>query len=340
MRAVKTTLGIVGLCFVAALAFVSSSLQGRGTRPAVGALRQAFSGDLEIAWYDGGGDGSGRPCVVLLASFARPVSDFNELAQSLHREGFRTLAVESRGIGGSHGGGFLASPTLADLAADVEAVLSASELAADTSVHVVGHAFGNRVARTFATRYAERTRSVTLIAAGGRAPIPEELTRAILVSSLTFLPWSRREPELRRAFFAADSEIPDHWATGWWLWGGLAQDQANRASHGEDFWAAGGAPMLVFQGDQDVISPPALAGEALLADFPERVRLISVVGAGHALLPEQPEQIASALISFLRELEAQRGVTAAGRSSTTTLFSSVSPPRSIESTISRPIPDR
>jgi pimeloyl-ACP methyl ester carboxylesterase len=333
---VKTTVGIVGLCLVAALYFVGASLQGRGTRPAVGTPGRGFSNDLGITYYDGGAG----PCVVLLASFARPVSDFNELAETLHREGFRTLAVESRGIGGSDGGGPLASPTRADLASDVDVVLSAAELASRESVHVVGHAFGNQIARTFAARYPERTRSVALIAAGGREPVPPRLTEAILTSSSTFLPWSRREPELRRAFFAAESEIPEHWQTGWWLWGGLAQGEAVRTGQSADFWAGGRAPMLVLQADQDAIAPPATAGEALLAEFPDRVRLVPIRGAGHALLPERPAQIASALVSFLRDVEDQRGATAAGRSSTTTRLSRISPPRQIESAISRPIPDR
>ena len=231
------------MLLVAAVVFIGASLDGRGTREAVGERRSATSGDLEIAYYDGG---AGEP-VVLLASWARPVSDFNELALALQAAGYRTLAVESRGIGGSEGGGPFVEVSLGDLAADVAAVLDASALEEDTRVTVAGHAFGNQIARTFASQNPSRTAGVVLVAAGGRAKVPDELVEALFVSSLGFLPESWREPALRRAFFAEGSDIPDHWKTGWSLWGGLAQDGAVRADDAVDFWGAGGVPMLVFQ---------------------------------------------------------------------------------------------
>jgi pimeloyl-ACP methyl ester carboxylesterase len=290
-------LALSGFLLLAALVFVALSLTGRGARDATGKRRAAQSDGKKIVFYDeSGGEG-----VVMLASWARPVSDFNEVAGALHRAGFRTLGIESRGIGGSGGGGRSARPTLEDLAGDVAAVLDAAGVAPEEPVHVVGHAFGNRVARTFATLYPARTRSVTLVAAGGRATVPARLTRALFVSSLTFLPWSRREPAVRGAFFAKGNEIPRYWRLGWSLWGGLGQDHAARSGDGASFWAAGGARMLVFQAEQDTIAPPKVAGIALREDFPDRVKLVMVPDAGHALLPEQPELIAEGIVEFLHE---------------------------------------
>lgn len=281
---------------IAALVFIGASLTGRGTRAAIGEAKQADSAELGIEYYDAGaGD-----VVVLLASFARPASDFNELATALHGADFRTLAIESRGIGASEGGGPRSRPTLFDLAADVGAVLRASGVADDTPVHVVGHAFGNRVARSFATRYPKRTRRVALIAAGGRAPIPEYLTRAIMISAATFLPWSWREPSLRLAFFASGSEIPDYWKTGWSLWGGLAQGFAARAAKSEEFWAGGSGTLLALQAMDDALAPALVSGFVLRDEFPRRVKLVPVTEAGHAFLPEQPKAIANEIIAFLR----------------------------------------
>jgi pimeloyl-ACP methyl ester carboxylesterase len=132
-------------------------------------------------------------------------------------------------------------------------------------------------------------------------PVPADLTRALFVSSLTFLPRGRREPELRRAFFALGSEIPEHWWTGWSLWGGLAQNTAVATKDPATFWDAGGrVPILVVQADEDTIAPAEHAGLALQAEFPERVTLVRIAGAGHALLPEQPERIERAVLDFLR----------------------------------------
>jgi pimeloyl-ACP methyl ester carboxylesterase len=294
----RRALLLFALAALAATLFVAASLTGRGTRTALGTPSEAAGPAGRVVYYDGEGAGA---VVVLLASWARPASDFNELADALSRGGLRTLAVESRGIGGSQGGGPGSETTLRDLADDVRAVLAAAAVPRDQPVHVLGHAFGNRVARRFAAAFPERTRSVVLVAAGGGGPLPAPLTRALFVSSLSFLPWSLREPELRRAFFAPQSDIPAHWRTGWCLWGGLAQDSAVRSARPEDFWSAGGrVPMLVIQAEQDVIAPAEQAGLRLKAEFPERVSLVRVPAAGHALLPEQPERIERAVLAFLR----------------------------------------
>jgi pimeloyl-ACP methyl ester carboxylesterase len=219
-------LGSVAVLLVicaAIAAFVGLSVTGRGTRPALGSARDATSGDLRIVYYDAG-EG---PAVVLLASWARLASDFNELAHALHDAGYRTLAIESRGIGGSGGGGQGQETTLHDLARDVAAVLDASGVQ-DAPVHLVGHAFGNQVARTFASDFPERARSVTLVAAGGQAKVPPKVTQALFHASLSFMPPSFRERALRFAFFAPGNEIPDYWKTGWALWGGLAQSRPRR----------------------------------------------------------------------------------------------------------------
>jgi hypothetical protein len=38
-------------------------------------------------------------------------------------------------------------------------------------------------------------------------------------------------------------------------------------------------------------------------EFPTRVKLIELDHAAHALLPEQPDMIASAVLSYLRDLQ-------------------------------------
>ena len=69
----------------------------------------------------------------------------------------------------------------------------------------------------------------------------------------------------------------------------------------EVWWRAGGKPMLIIQPLQDPMSPRQSgidAAEALGA------RYVEVPRCGHAILPEQPEAIADAVIAFLREQEA------------------------------------
>jgi pimeloyl-ACP methyl ester carboxylesterase len=48
------------------------------------------------------------------------------------------------------------------------------------------------------------------------------------------------------------------------------------------------------------VAPPANA-DKLLKAYPERVKVQKLAYAGHALLPEQPQQVADTIISWLRE---------------------------------------
>ena len=74
---------------------------------------------------------------------------------------------------------------------------------------------------------------------------------------------------------------------------------ASHATPHEEWWAAGTAPLLVVQGLDDGLALPA-NGRALREAFGDRVQLVELANAGHALLPEQPEAIANAVVAFLR----------------------------------------
>ncbi len=71
-----------------------------------------------------------------------------------------------------------------------------------------------------------------------------------------------------------------------------------QATDPADWWDAGTAPLLVVQGLADRIAPPA-NGRDLAIAHPDRVTLIEIERAGHALLPEQPADVAAAVVGFL-----------------------------------------
>ena len=105
--------------------------------------------------------GSGTP-VVLLANAGCSTGYFCDLARVLAAGGLQTISVNMRGVGESRGS--LDGITVHDLAADVAGVLEAVDCG---PAHLVGHAFGNRVARCLAVDRPSLVRSVTLLAAGG-----------------------------------------------------------------------------------------------------------------------------------------------------------------------------
>jgi len=66
----------------------------------------------------------------------------------------------------------------------------------------------------------------------------------------------------------------------------------------ESWHCAGGVPMLIIQPMQDRIAPIENA-YALRDKCPQEVEIVEVQNAGHALLPEQPEAVAKAVLDFL-----------------------------------------
>jgi pimeloyl-ACP methyl ester carboxylesterase len=233
--------------------------------------------------------------VVLLPSWARSAQDFADLIAALAASGFRAIAVNPRGIGGSTGP--LTGITLHDFAADVAGLLETLNAA---PAHIVGHAGGNRIARCLATDRPDLVKTVILLAAGGRVAPQREAFAALectLTAPLADAEWLAA---IRTSRFFAPSSDPLVWRQGWWPAVAAAHLAAGHATPHGEWWAAGNAPLLVIQGLDDGLAPPA-NGRALREEFGGRVRLIELSNAGHALLPEQPEAIAQAVLAFLRE---------------------------------------
>lgn len=258
-----------------------------------------------IAYFVQGNADKDANMAVLLASAGREASDFNELAVTLVDAGYRTLAIEAPGIGKS--GLPDDDMTLFDLADDVAAVL-AHEQRSGGRAAIIGHAFGNRVARATATLHGDRITGVVLIAAGGKQPIPPRADRALKASFDPFNVASRRIGNIRYAFFANGNAVPDHWQRGWHIATAQLQSRAVQFTDPASWWLAGDEPLLIIQGENDTIAPIADAGQALLDDAYGRAEMVTIRGAGHALLPEQPEQIANAVLAFLSDHMGQEDV--------------------------------
>jgi pimeloyl-ACP methyl ester carboxylesterase len=232
--------------------------------------------------------------IVLLPSLGRPCTDFDELVARLEAEGRMAVALDLPGVGGA--ADRPAGGDLHAIAADVVARLS--EISAP--FHLVGHAFGNRVARCLAADRPELVASLILLGCGGKVPGDEE-AQAALLRCFTESPGTAiHEEAVATAFFAPGNRVPPSWQTGWWPAGAREQGRASQATPLGDWWLPPAPlPVLALVGASDRISPPANA-EDLIAQVGERGRLRIITGAGHALLPEQPKTVAEELIEALR----------------------------------------
>ncbi len=203
--------------------------------------------------------------------------------------------------------------SLEDLAADVALVI---EGLGGGPVVLVGHAFGQRVARMLATLRPGLVRGLVMLAAGGKIPVPDRAREALSGCFDLSLPADTHIEQVRYAFFAPGND-PAVWRGGWHSHVARMQVTATQGLEIESTvarsadaaqptdtgaWLAGGAvPILVVQGLQDTIALPE-NGRLLKSEFGNRIDLIEVDGAGHALLPECPAIIARAVLAFMERL--------------------------------------
>jgi pimeloyl-ACP methyl ester carboxylesterase len=251
--------------------------------------RTARNGDTAIEYQI---DGKG-PVILMIPSLGRPTSDFDDLSSHLVAAGYTTIRPQPRGMAGSTG--VMKGITLNDLAADAIAPVPADS----GPIVVIGHAFGQRVARILAAQYPDRVKSVIMVAAGGKAAMLPGAREALTAVFDPTLSPEKHIEAVRFAFFAAGND-PLVWRGGWNQEVAQMQEAATKASPVDNWWGAGRASLLVIQGLQDVVAPPE-NGRKIKDEFGDRVTLHNIDGAGHALLPEKPKEIAALIQNFLSQ---------------------------------------
>jgi len=261
------------------------------TPPAAAVERKVLErGDIRIE-YDAQGRG---PLVVLLPSLGRGAEDFDAIRPRLAHAS-RVITPQPRGIGGSRGP--MTGVTLHDYARDIAGVI---ENEGGGPALVAGHAFGNFVARTTATDRPDLVRGVALLGATHVWPVPPDVRESIMKSSDLSLPEAERIKYLKHAFFAPSSD-PRVWLAGWHPEVKKAQRIATDATPQAEWWQAGSAPILDVQPENDVMIPPE-SRSRYRDELGARVSVVRIPNAGHALLPEQPDAVAQALLRFVEQL--------------------------------------
>jgi pimeloyl-ACP methyl ester carboxylesterase len=235
--------------------------------------------------------GSGAP-VLMIPSLGRGVDDYEAVAQLLAAQGYRSILPDPRGIGGASGP---APNDLFDLARDNAAVIAQI---CSGPVGVVGHAFGNRVARALAALAPERVERVVLLAGGGHT-VMSSAVRAALLGSVAQGTKSDAErlEDLKTAFFFEGND-PAIWLRGWYPALADRQLAASERTDTARWWTAGRAPVLLVQAEGDPVAPAGNA-EALAAEIGDRLTLVRLRRASHAILPEQPRAVAALIAHYM-----------------------------------------
>jgi pimeloyl-ACP methyl ester carboxylesterase len=236
--------------------------------------------------------GSGTP-VVLLANAGCSSGYFDDLARALAAGGLQAICVNMRGTGKSRGS--LDGITVYDLVADVAGVLEALDCG---PAHLVGHAFGNRVARCLAVYRPALVRSVTLLAAGGLIGPATPLGTNFRNATEVKMNGSDCVTVLGARWLSPASDPKVLAQVECWPAVLVAHLATSRGVALEEWWGAGTAPLLVIQGLDDEVAPPG-NGHALREQFGERVRVIDLPRAGHFLVLEQPKAVTRAVAEFV-----------------------------------------
>ena len=237
--------------------------------------------------------------IIALPGSGADVSRYKYIGPLLAKAGYKLVAINQRGILGSSGN--LEGITLRDLARDV--VTIADKLGIN-KFHMAGWAFGNRTSRMLATIYPERLASLILIAAGGLVPAltqPGELATLLDNQALSE---EEKIHYARRTMFspATDRNIVREYVQGltYWPEARKAQRAANQNTPLEEWVAGGNGPVLMIMGEDD-LTAPIENGYRMKAEYEDRLTLISVEKAGHAVGLEKPEEVAAAMIEFLQK---------------------------------------
>lgn len=241
--------------------------------------------------------GEGPP-LLLVNGYAATGEDWDPTFLGALAESFQMLCPDNRGVGGSElGGGEL---TIDGMAADLEALLDSRGIA---RLPVVGWSMGGFVAQRLAVRAPERVAALALLATDPGAPDstdadPEVWARltdhtgsdreqASRLISLLFPPPLAAEIDRDFGEIVAAARA------------GLASETLRAQEAAMDAWhrdpppraEAPGIPVLVAHGKEDQVIPPANA-QALASRWPgSRVELFE--GCGHALMAQEPQQLAA-----------------------------------------------
>lgn len=262
------------------------------------------AGEAMIETYVDGDKGGAD--VVVLPSYGRDGgTDFDRFTAALAGAGYRVLRPQPRGTASSTGP--MTGVTLADLGDDIASVVT--KLGNGRAV-LLGHAFGNFVARAVATDHPGVVSAVILAAASGR-DIPPEISSAPFRAGDPALPRDERLAALELAFFAPGHD-PSAWLTGWYPETLRMQREAAAASGSKDggadgsagspvsrYWTAGTAPVLQIIAAHDPFLPEC-QWDDLRTQLGSRVTTTVIDDASHALFPEQPDAVASAVTSYLK----------------------------------------
>lgn len=255
---------------------------------------------------------SALPTVVFIHGAQNDHSVWGLQSRWFAHHGFAVLAVDLPGHGRSAGRPLPSIEDLADwIALLLEKVMRSGipfrDGAGDTAknVSLVGHSMGSLTALECASRHPARISRIALVGTAVPMPVSDALLGAA----------KDKEPKaigmINTWSHSPRGTIGGNTVPGMWMLGAsrrlmerqkpgvLHNDLAacNAYTHGMDAAAALACPALIISGSRDMMTHPKAA--AKLGAVIKDARSVSLDGAGHALMAEQPDAVLDALRKFI-----------------------------------------
>lgn len=248
--------------------------------------RHTFEPDGRAIPYATEGEG---PAIVLLPGEGLNTVYLATLAHVLTEEDFQVVRIGSRRAA--------EGVTMHDLAKDVLDVLD--ELGVDHA-WIGGHAFGGAVARTFAHDHHDRVNGVLMLGATASVPASAEAQAALDV--VFGDPTDAEALAVIEQLIGTTADAAHAWTII-----KASRDaevapmqRAALAATPTAEWAtiSEGVPVLVIQGSDDRVTPPA-GGEEVRASAPALVSVTSVDGGGHFFAATHPGETSAIIEDYL-----------------------------------------
>jgi pimeloyl-ACP methyl ester carboxylesterase len=239
------------------------------------------------------------PIVAMIHGAGMDRTVWSLQARYLAHHGRAVLAIDLPGHGKSAGPCLTSIDAMADW---VAALLDKLEIA---QAALVGHSMGSLIALDLAGRRPDRVRALALLGVAERMPVHPDLQGA-----------ADRNEELAAELIAdwghgRRGQVGGHPAPGLWMAGSairlvdrapdgaLAADLAacNSYDKARDRAAAVRCPALFILGAADRMTPPSKAKP--LIETIAGARTVTLTGAGHMMMTEQPDAVTDALRGFI-----------------------------------------
>ena len=262
-----------------------------------------LNGHSAFAYTGGKPFDAALPCVVFIHGAQNDHSVWGLQSRWFAHHGFAVLAVDLPGHGRSAGKPL---PSIEDLADWIELLMERVGAGETTkNVTLIGHSMGSLTALECAARHPARIARVALVGTAVPMPVSDALLGAAKDKEPKAIGMINTWSHSPRGTTGGNT-VPGMWLLGTSKRlmerqkpGVLHNDLAdcNAYTHGMDAAISVACQALIISGSKDMMTHPKAA--AKLASNIRDVRSITLDGAGHALMAEQPDAVLDALRSFI-----------------------------------------